>query len=53
MAFIDGHVEYLTLGDLGYEVLDNDGNQVEHDLGSNALWNGQGFDKKETSSTDP
>lgn len=47
MAFIDGHVEFLTLEELGYHVEDSRLNQVEHDHGSNALWNGLGFDADE------
>lgn len=46
MAFIDGHVEFLTLEELGYHVEDRDLNQVENDHGSNALWNGYGFDRE-------
>ena len=53
MVLADGHVEFFTLEELGYRVLDLDGNQVEHDLGSNAMWNGFGFDKNETSTDDP
>ena len=53
MAFIDGHVEFKTLEELGYQVTNRDGNQVEHDMGSNAMWNGLGFDKYETSVGDP
>jgi prepilin-type N-terminal cleavage/methylation domain-containing protein/prepilin-type processing-associated H-X9-DG protein len=44
MAYLDGHVQMITLKDLGYELINPDLNQVEHDAGSNALWNGKGFD---------
>lgn len=53
MAFVDGHVELLSLEELGYQVIDREGNQVEHDMGSNALWNGKGFDSRSTSPSDP
>lgn len=48
MAFLDGHVELLTLDELGYIVLDTKLNQVENNLGSNALFNGLGYDRLET-----
>ena len=44
VVFLDGHAESLTLGQLGYVVEDPDANLVAHDAGSNALWNGRGFD---------
>ncbi len=48
MAFLDGHVQGLTLRELGYRVINEAQNLVENDAGSNALWNGLGFDKDTT-----
>lgn len=47
MAFLDGHAEGLTLEQLGYVVTDKARNQVVVDQGSNALFNGLGFDPDE------
>ncbi|MFT5423968.1 MAG: prepilin-type N-terminal cleavage/methylation domain-containing protein [Phycisphaerales bacterium] len=47
-SFLDGHAEAMTLEELGYEVLDTKTNQVEHDAGSNKLFNGLGYDPDET-----
>jgi|GEM_PF-1565927 len=52
MAFLDGHVELLTLDELGYAVYDLDTNHVHHDEGSNALWNGLGYDHDATHDDD-
>ena len=48
VAWLDGHVAAKTLDELGYVVTDLDKGLVEVDAGSNALWNGQGFDRYET-----
>ena len=47
-AFLDGHVELLSLLDLGYIVEDDEAGVVEVDAGSNAKWNGLGHDKDAT-----
>jgi prepilin-type N-terminal cleavage/methylation domain-containing protein/prepilin-type processing-associated H-X9-DG protein len=44
MTFLDGHAKVLSLRDLGYIVTDEKLNQVVHNRGSNALFNGQGQD---------
>lgn len=48
VAFLDGHVEAMTLTDLGYVVTDERDGIVEVDRGSNALFNGLGYDPDET-----
>ena len=52
-AFIDGHVDALTLAQLGYVVEDAPHNQVAHDDGDNTLWNGRGADANATHVTSP
>jgi len=52
MAFLDGHVELLTLDELGYVVYDLNTNHVHHDAGSNALFNGLGYDRDATHEDD-
>jgi len=52
MAFLDGHVELLTLDELGYAVFDSSTNHVHHDAGSNALFNGLGYDRESTEDDD-
>ncbi|MBL4810680.1 MAG: prepilin-type N-terminal cleavage/methylation domain-containing protein [Phycisphaerales bacterium] len=52
MAFLDGHVELLTLDQLGYVVYDINTNHVHHDAGSNALFNGLGYDRESTKDDD-
>jgi prepilin-type processing-associated H-X9-DG protein len=47
-AFVDGHARGATLEELGF-VLSNEGEDaVEIDRGSNAMWNGKGYDTDET-----
>lgn len=53
VVFLDGHSESLTLGELGYVVVDEAANVVADDAGSNALWNGRGFDPDADASTSP
>jgi len=48
VVFLDGHSESLTLGQLGFVVVDVGANVVADDAGSNALWNGRGFDAEAT-----
>src|SRR5690606_32061826 len=48
VSFLDGHAEPMSLADLGYKVVDASRNQVEHDAGSNALFNGLGYDEDAT-----
>ncbi len=48
VAFLDGHLTTHTLIDLGYVVTDPEQGLVEVDRGSNARFNGLGFDKDET-----
>ena len=45
IAFLDGHAQPLTLRQLGYIVVDERNNIVEHDRGDNSLWNGLGSDR--------
>ena len=45
VAFLDGHVERLTLEELGYVVRDPDRGEVMEDVGDNSLWNGLGYDR--------
>jgi len=45
VAFLDGHVEQLTLEELGYVVRDPDRGEVMEDMGDNSLWNGLGYDR--------
>ena len=47
-AFLDGHVELLSLGELGYVVRDDELGLVEVDRGDNARFNGLGHDKDAT-----
>jgi prepilin-type processing-associated H-X9-DG protein len=45
VAFVDGHAESKTLGDLGY-ILDSKGVvRADHIEGSNVLWSGTGWDE--------
>ncbi|GAB4383819.1 MAG: hypothetical protein Kow0022_04600 [Phycisphaerales bacterium] len=44
-SFCDGHADLNTLEDLGYRVADSTNWLVEVDAGSNALWNGFGYDE--------
>ncbi len=48
VAFLDGHAGLMTLAELGYVVEDESRNQVAHDRGDNALWNGLGTDPERT-----
>lgn len=43
-AFLDGHAAGLSLTDLGYVVVDEKTNQVQHDAGDNRLFTGLGYD---------
>ena len=43
-AFLDGHAKGMSLVELGYIVIDEKRNLVEHDGGSNALFSGLGYD---------
>ena len=47
-AFLDGHATTLSLADLGYIVADESKGLVEVDKGSNAKFNGLGYDPDET-----
>lgn len=51
VAFLDGHVEALTLAQMGYVVVDAGLNQVAENDGSNALFNGRGFDTTDQDET--
>lgn len=46
-AFLDGHAKGMSLKELGYIVIDEKRNLVEHDAGSNALFSGLGYDPGE------
>lgn len=48
VAFLDGHAKAMSLAEMGYIVEDEKKNVVAHDAGSNALWNGMGYDPDET-----
>ncbi|MBX3322138.1 MAG: prepilin-type N-terminal cleavage/methylation domain-containing protein [Phycisphaeraceae bacterium] len=48
VAFLDGHVEGRTLEQLGFVVADATRDTVEVDRGSNAAWNGKGYDAGQT-----
>ena len=45
VAWVDGHADMNTLGELGYNVSDPDLNLVVEDTGDNSLWNGKGYDE--------
>ncbi|TVQ76165.1 MAG: type II secretion system protein [Phycisphaeraceae bacterium] len=46
VAMLDGSVSMMTLEALGYEVERGDGGIVKDNAGSNALWNGLGYDPR-------
>ncbi len=48
VAFLDGHAEGRSLEELGFVVADPTLATVEVDRGSNAAWNGRGFDAGQT-----
>ncbi|RMH12390.1 MAG: hypothetical protein D6695_06780, partial [Planctomycetota bacterium] len=48
VAFVDGHATFHTLEELGYRVVDPEQWLVEVNAGSNALWNGLGYDDGQT-----
>ncbi|MAY75704.1 MAG: hypothetical protein CMJ31_13500, partial [Phycisphaerae bacterium] len=48
VAWVDGHGATRSLEELGYPVVDATFNIVADDAGSNALWNGLGYDEDET-----
>ena len=48
VAWVDGHADMNTLGELGYNVSDPDLNLVVEDTGDNSLWNGKGYDEDAT-----
>ena len=48
VSFLDGHAKPMSLTEMGYEIDDLGRNLVVFDAGSNALWNGLGFDHRET-----
>ncbi len=47
VALADSSVQAKTLGDLGYDVINEADGLVREDSGSNAWWNGRGFDDGE------
>ena len=51
MAFLDGHASFLSLDELGYVGVDPLNGIVADDAGSNALWNGLGYDDQATDAT--
>ncbi len=46
VAFLDYSVRQVTLTELGYQVEDEESGLIRPNSGSNALWNGLGYDPR-------